>query len=160
MVIMILGGAGWEEFVNRELYLAEDFARIVIVVIAGANALLGGQAVIVNWDEQLGVSFQTDDGELTQGYVNALSVMMEAQIRAEAGADAGRNVEAITVAGAGEGLTCGGVAWRAAGIAGRAARIAGNAAIIGVYQLHAQYDGIYHLYHSNGEVAAVDGMFV
>lgn len=62
-----IGGAGREEFVYGELDLTEELARIFFAAAADTDAFLSGQAVVVYGNEKLGVTFQADDGELSQG---------------------------------------------------------------------------------------------
>ena len=112
--------------------MAEDLTGIVLAA-AAAGALLVGHAVVIDRHEKLGLPLQTDDGELAQSDVDPLAVVAEAQVTAEAGADAGGNFGQLAVAGA---------------------------ALAHVHQLHVEDDGIDRLYHSGGQIALADVLLV
>lgn len=155
------GRTGWEEVVHGELHLAEDFARIIFRA-AGTDALLRGQAVVVYRDQQLGVALQADDRELAQSDIDALSVIAEAEVRAKAGADAGRDIKAVAVTG-GTALAAGRRTGRAAGSAGGARCTGGaarDAALAGIHQLHAQHHGVHHFCNCNGQVAVSHAVLI
>ena len=130
-VVRGVGIVGREELVDGELDMAEHLAGVLVVAAAGA--LLLRHAVVVHRHEELGIPLQTDDGELAQSDVDALAVAAEAQVAAEAGADAGGHVGQGAVAGM---------------------------ALAHVYQLHVENDGIHHLHHGGGKIGLAQALFI
>ena len=111
--------------------MAEDLAGIVLAAAAGA--LLLRHTVVIYRHQELGVPLQTDDRELAQGNIDPLSVIAEAQVAAEAGANARRDFGQFTVAGA---------------------------ALADVHQLHIEHDGVYRLHHGGGQVGFADVLLI
>lgn len=123
---------GWEKFVHGELDVAEDLAGVLLAAGATGTLLLR-HAVVVGRHEELSLPLQADDGELAQGDIDPLVLPAEAQIAAKAGADTGRDLGELAVAGA---------------------------ALAHVHQLHAQDDWIYRFYHGSGEIALAHVLLV
>ena len=90
---------GREELVDGELDMAEDLAGIILAAAAVAGALLFRHTIVVDRNEKLGIALQADEGELAKGDIEPLALAAEAQLAAEAGADAGRHVGELAVAG-------------------------------------------------------------
>lgn len=93
-------GVGREELVYRELDLAEHVAGVLLAVVLAAAAILGGDAVVIGGDEQLGIPLHADDGELAQGDEQPVLVAAGDQLVAEAGGHRHGDIHTATVAGA------------------------------------------------------------
>ena len=93
-------GVGREEFVHGELDAAEHVAGVLFTIVVIAAAILGGDAVVVDGDQQLGVPLQTDDGELAQGDEQPVLIAAGHQLVAEAGGHRHGDIHAAAVAGA------------------------------------------------------------
>ena len=122
---------GWEKFLHGELDSAEDGAGVLVVV---AKAFLAGNAVVVGRDEKLAVPLQTDDGKLTEVYVDPLSLPGEGQLAGESGQDGGGDICTVT-----------------------AVAVVGLA---GVPPLHAEDEGIHRVHHGGGQIALGDILLV
>ena len=105
---------------DGELHMTEQLAGVLITGAAVAGALLIGHAVVIDGDQELGIPLQPDEGELAQGHIEPLALAGEVQVAAKAGADAGGHLGEFAVSGA--------------------------VAVTGVYQLHAQDQGVYGLH--------------
>ena len=125
---MVLGG---EELIHGEFDVAENLTGVILAAAAGA--LLVGHAVIIHRHQKLSLALQANDGELTQGDIDPLAFAAEAQVAAEAGADAGRDLGELAVTGT---------------------------ALADVHQLHIEHDGIYGLHNSGRQVALADVLLV
>lgn len=92
-------GVGREKLVDGELDLPEQVAGVLLAFVAVAGALLVGYAVVVHRDQQLGVPFQTDHGELAQGDEQAVDVSAGHQLLGEAGRHRHRDFRAAALPG-------------------------------------------------------------
>ena len=92
--------AGGEEGRDGELDLAEHVAGTLVSAGTGGSAVLGGDAVAVAGNPQLGVALHTDDGELTDGDVQAAALTVEDQLTVEAAADEAGQLQAGVVVAA------------------------------------------------------------
>ncbi len=143
--------AGWEKFAHRETDLAEDLAGIVVAVLIAAAALSGGHTVVVDGDEELRISFQTNHGKLPQGDVKPAAAPVKAQLAVEAGADAGGDFGQLIfcAAAAARGAGCGRTA-----TAGRGTwRWAARHTVARVQELEAEDDGIDRFDHGLRQIA-------
>lgn len=93
-------GVGREELVHGELDLTEHIAGVLLAALLAAAAVLGGDAVVVSGDEQLGIALHADDGELAQGNEHPVQVAVGHQLVAEAGGHRHGDVHTAAVAGA------------------------------------------------------------
>lgn len=109
--------------------MAENLAGVLIAGRVAAGALLFRDAVVVDGGEQLGVPLQTDEGELPQGDIEPPVLAAEAQLTAEAGADAGRNLGDFAVTGT---------------------------TLTHIHQFDAQHNGVHRLHHRSGHVALTE----
>ena len=66
--IDVAGGGGREELPHREIDLLEDLAGILVTVLH--IAFLVRHAVVIDWDKQLGIPLQPQDGELPQAEID------------------------------------------------------------------------------------------
>ena len=131
--LLIAGGSfrrqtvGRKKLVHRELHLTEDLTGVLLAALtAAAGTLLIRQAVIIGGDEQLGIPLHADDGELSQGDVQAVDVAPQHQLLREAGADGGGDLTAAV----------------------------SRAALAHIHQLHTQNDGVHRLHHCGGVAPA------
>ena len=90
------GDIGREELVDGELDVAEDLAGIVLAAAAGA--LLLRQAVVIDWDQKLGIPLQADDGELAQCYEHSVYIAVYDQILLEDSGNSGWDIQITIVA--------------------------------------------------------------
>jgi len=134
---LIVGGAayavGGEELVDREGDTLEKLAGVFAGGAAAGRAVLIGHAVIEDGDEQLGIAFEADDRELSQGNECSSVLVAHGQLAAEALAHAGGNLADITVAAA---------------------------VSAAIDELGVEYDGIDGFHHGDREVAAFEHLAV
>ena len=118
-------GIGREKFVHGELDAAEHVTGVLLAVVISAAAVLGGDAVVVDGDEQLGIPLQADDRELAQGDKDPMLVAAGHQLVAEAGGHRRGDIQAAAVAGA---------------------------ALAHIHQLQTEDQGVHRLHHRGGQV--------
>ena len=98
--VFLLGAAAWGELVcgkgNSGKYLARVFGAAGIV-----TAFFGGNGIIQHRNDQLGVPFQTDNGELPQGDKEPLPVAAENQFVIKAIPDTDRKLQGARLLGTG-----------------------------------------------------------
>ena len=102
VIIRNLNCVGREKFADRETDVAENCTGIfvTVAVTAAARAVLFRQTVVIDGNQKLRVTLQTDDRELTQRYIDASGVITAGKISVKATADERGNFTqiAITVA--------------------------------------------------------------
>lgn len=69
--VHIAGIAGGTELIDGELYFLEQLTGVVVAAVAAA--LLIRDAAVINRDQQMGVAFQADDGELPQRHIKCMA---------------------------------------------------------------------------------------
>jgi len=116
------------ELGSREGDAAEQLAGI-LGAAGGVTAFLGGNAVVHNRHDQLGVPFQPDDGELPQGDIEPSAVILEHQVLIEHGLDPVRQLHGAVPA----------------------------AALAGLPDSGAQDHGVQGLHHGRGPVCQIPG---
>ena len=89
-------GVGREKLPYGEVDAAEDAAGIFAAGNA-AGALLFRHTVVVHGDQQLGIPFQTDNGELTEGDVNSPVFTAAGKLAAKAAADEAGDLAQLAV---------------------------------------------------------------
>ena len=76
---------GREELVYGELYLTEHITGILMAAVLAATAILAGDAVVISRNEQLGIPFHADNGELSQGNKQPVHISIGHQLITKAG---------------------------------------------------------------------------
>ena len=92
---------GGKELIYGKGNALEEFTGVIAGAATGAGgAALFGQAVVIDWHQQLAVPLQADDGELTQGDEDPAAVLAGGKVTGEALAHAGGYLTQVTVAAA------------------------------------------------------------
>ena len=107
IVFRQLHGVGREKLAHGEADIAEDPAGVFTPGAAGA--LFFRHAVVVHGHQKLTVPFQTDDGKLAEGHIDAAAIIAAGQLTVKEAVDKLRHLAKVAVAfpfGAAVGEVC------------------------------------------------------
>ncbi len=92
--------AGREEGRDGEFDLAEHVAGALVGTGTSGGTVLGGDAIAVAGNPQLGIALHANDGELTDGDIQAAALTVEDQLTVKAAADKAGQLQAGVVVAA------------------------------------------------------------
>ena len=100
VIIRNLNCVGREKFADRETDVAENCTGIfvTVAVTAAARAVLFRQTVVIDGNQKLRVALQSDDGKLTQRYIDASGIIPTGEFSIKAAADERGDLTQVAVA--------------------------------------------------------------
>ncbi len=90
-------GVRREELAHRERDVPENAAGVFVAASAAAGAFLVGHTIVIDRNQQLGIPFQTHNGELSQGDIDAAAVVSAGKLAVKAAVDEGRHFAQVAV---------------------------------------------------------------